>query len=437
MATFNGINNITLKNGFRFVIAQKKSSGVVSMIVLVKAGSRHEPNNLQGMSHLLEHLLFRGSKRFPKSEEISELFDKLGAKFNAIAEKDYTGYHIKVDRKKYLKALEILADFTQKPLLRSSDIKQEKAIVLAELEQRNDDPQQLTLFEFTDRIFAGHPLRKNVGGNSRSVKATTRKNLVDYHSKLYNHQNMILAIAGDLPEKTVVAEVTKLFSGKSKTFEPPIKLIPFPPTKSKGPRIYTRKRKLNQDHIVLGFPLFGSVSNGSKFTHNKQLYPIELLSKILGELASSRLFHEVRDKRGLVYQIKSEVKLFQEGGYFAIQFSSDKKNTEKALNLIFNELNKIKRNGVTQAEFHKAKENIKSATILRKENTLKMAVFYGLQMLYNLQPISFKVHLDNFADVKRGEIKKIAQEAFRKENLVLVLAGSTTKQKINSIIQNK
>ena len=423
------ISTNSLDNGLRYSIA-KKNGSVVTALVLVGAGSRYEPRQLLGMSHLLEHLLFRGSKHYPNSTEITKLFDELGAKFNAFADKDISGYHVKVDKSKYKKALSILADFVQYPLLRESNIKEEKAIVFAELEQRNDDPRQFNLYSFQDHVFKGHPLEKNVGGTQKTIKTISRKNLIDYHQRYYTPQNMTVVLAGDLKDSESRKLISKLFGSKPKLVIPkpdtPI-FIPFPPH-HKTPRVFVEKRKLNQDHIILGFPIFG--------VRSKLIFPTELMTKILGGLSSSRLFQEVRENLGLVYHISAEPKVFLEGGYVSIEFSCEQKNTKKAITTTLHEISKLKRELISKDEFKRIQENIKSSTTLRKENTLKLATFIAMQTIYKVKPLySFDNYLKQFKKVSRKNIKEVSNLIFDKNNLVVMVTGGSSQKHIEDIIK--
>lgn len=413
---------VHLPNGFTYTLIPKKNSQVVSMVVLVNVGSRFEPIKKLGMTHLLEHLLFRGSKKYKKESEISELFDTLGAKFNAFADKDLTGYHIKVDSEKYKQALEILADIVISPLLKSEHIKKEKEIVVSELFQRDDDPNQKTLFDFTDLIFKGHPLKNNVGGSRKSVSNVTRKDLIDFHKKYFVPNNMILAVSGNFKLVEINSQISRLF-GKLKANSidyPSVKPLAHTLVKplAHGPIFKHNKQKLNQNHIAIGFQTFG--------IDNPKIFTLELMTKILGGMSSSRLFQAVRENKGLVYQISAKEKQFGEAGYLIIEFSSLPKNTNKALKLVVSELRKLKKNPIKKSELDKAKENITSVARLRQENTLKVAGFYGIQILYGLKPISFEDYIKKIKKITAKDIQNLANELITKENTVVVVTGSNS-----------
>lgn len=409
-----------------------KPLNTVGMVLLFRVGVRDEPKDKQGITHLIEHTVFRGTKSFPDSKDIAKVLDSLGAKWNAFVEKDHTAFHLKVYKKHAQMALKVLLEIGFFPLLKQNDIKKEQKIVLAELDQRNDDPAQQADMKLEDLMFPRHPLNQNIGGTKKTVMSITRKDLLQFYNDYFTTENAVLVISGDEKLKNKLLDFTKqtLKSANQKGKQRKLNIIPFPRVKPNSKQL-TVKRKLEQDHISIGFPIFDWKSGVDSGRYAVAL----VLSVILGETSSSRLFVKIREERGLVYNIDTDLKIYEEAGYFNISFSTQSKNTKQAFSVTNAELNKLKKDLVEPSELKRAKDYLVSVGELNKEKVIKHALFVGQQRLYTLRkqdllvkhktkPISLDTLNDLIKDVKAHQIRDLAKLIFNDKQKVIVVVGA-------------
>ena len=390
------------------------------MVLLFKIGVRDEPKDKQGLTHLIEHTVYRGTKSYPDSKDVAKILDSIGAKWNAFVEKDHTAFHLKVYKKHAATALKVLLEIGFFPLLKQSDITKEQKIVLAELDQRNDDPAQQADMKLEDLMFPRHPLNQNIGGTKKTVMSITRKDLLKFYNDYFTLENAVLVISGDPKLKVKLQTLTNqiLKTANQKGKRRVLSVIPFP-RKVYGAKQLTVKKKLEQDHVSIGFPIF-DWNTGIK----KNLYAVVLvLSVILGETSSSRLFITLREEKGLVYNVNTDLKIYEEGGYFNITFSTQSKNTKKALQMITSELDKLKKN-IDIRDLKRAKDYIVSINELEKEKVVKHALFLGQQKLYNnVKPISLDSLSTLIKKVTSKQIRDLAKQIFNETQKVSVIVG--------------
>jgi len=416
----------TLDNGLRWLSIPEKGD-LIAVLVIFGVGSRDEPTKHSGISHFLEHMFFKGSKKYPDNVEAFKEFDAIGARFNAYTNNDQTGYHIKFYKDHVDKILSIISDAVKNPLLRLKDIDKERTVVFEELDMIEDDPNLQVHQMFSKAIFEGHPLGQSLGGTKATLKRVGKAELHDYHDKYYCPSNAIIVLVGDLNKKTSESLIKKYFNSGWKNKDCRNYKPRFFESKRKKPLILLEKDNTDQDHIILGFPSFGY--------YDKRRYPTELLNVILGSTFTSRLFVEVREKRGLVYGIRSGLTFFEEGGYFYIRSATNKKNVYKVLEIVLKLLQNIKKKPVSVKELKRAKTHLEGSGRINETNIMNLALFYGIQKMYcQTGIITYDEYMTKINKVTRQDVQNVANDIIDFNKIVIAIVGESNKKTVEKII---
>ena len=319
-----------LKNRLNLIMAPLKGTAAVTVLVLVPVGSRYESKNINGVSHFVEHLLFKGTKKRPTSIDITKELDAVGAEFNAFTSKDLTGYYIKAAAKNIEMAFDILSDMMLNSVFDKNEINKERGVIVEEINMYNDNPLMALHGLFEETVFSGNSLGWQIAGPKKVVKNISRAQLVAYKNKYYQPSNFIVTVSGDFNQARVKSLANKYFGQKNerKVTGSYKKLT----TKQSKPRVSLVYKDTLQVQMGLGFPAFAQ--------GDKRIYAAYLLSIILGGNMSSRLFDVVREQHGLAYFIRAEIDAYQDVGSFMVQAGLDKSRLPEAIKLILSELKK-------------------------------------------------------------------------------------------------
>ncbi len=364
--------NFTLKNGLPVILVPVNEVESITTMVLVGAGSRYENKNNNGVSHFLEHMAFKGTKKRPTALEIASLFDGIGAESNAFTGKEYTGYYIKSAASKVEISLDVLSDMLTNLLLDSKEIEKEKGVILEEINLYEDTPTRRIGDLFENLLYGDVPMGWDIGGEKEVIKKVTREDFVSYMGKFYSATNMTIVIAGKMDVNNMRKMIEKYFSGinKFKT-----NLASKVAEKQKKPKVAIKHKKTEQAHFAIGVRTVGLLDE-------KDRYALSILSAILGGGMSSRLFHEVREKRGLAYYVRTTSQSYTDCGYLATFVGADPKRIDEAISVVCEEYKKIQKNGeITKEELKKAKEYAKGHFVLELEDTMSVAIMYGMSAL--------------------------------------------------------
>ena len=347
-----------LKNGIT-VIFEKNSSKSVAVEVMFKVGSNFENNKLAGISHFLEHMLFEGTKKRKDSREIANEIEKYGAEFNAYTTGDRTAFFIKIINKRFEKALDILSDMVANPAFDKKIIEKEKQVVLKEINMVTDDPRLHQWILFQKTLFERHPVKNPTYGRVSTVKSFDRKHILDYYNSHYIPNNMIISVVGNIvnakkkieeyfgdlnPRKLIVRQAVK---------EPLQKKI----------KKFTEKRKTNNSYIVLGYKTVPRL--------HKDSYVFDIINAILGRGQSGWMFDEIRNKRGLAYQVGINNEHESDYGVFAVYTGLDKSNIEKAKDIILQQFRRLER--ISENDLEEAKTYIEGSHTLETEDNFHRA----------------------------------------------------------------
>ncbi|MGQ9573653.1 MAG: M16 family metallopeptidase [Dehalococcoidia bacterium] len=400
----------TLANGLRILTAPMPHTYSVAVAIYIGAGSRYERKEQAGLSHFLEHLCFRGTQKRPTSKDISEAIDRLGGILNGSTDREFIVYHAKVAAPHFPLALDVLVDLVRAPLLHPEEMEKERRVILEELAMIADTPSQLVDLLIDQALWADQPLGWDVAGTEQSVKAIDRQTALDYLSRQYVPNNIVVGIAGNIDPRQAVDQVAAIWSDC-----PPGSPSPwYPATDGRGPRCLLRYKRTEQAHL--------SLAVRGLSLHHPDRHALALLSVILGEGMSSRLFLELRERRALVYDVHSYASHFRDTGAFTIYTGVDPAKAVDALKLIIEELARL-RDGVEDEELAKAKEVVRGRLLLRLEDTRSVAGWLAAQKLLLDEVRTPDQVVALFEAVTVQDVQRVAQTLLVDDQLHLAVVG--------------
>ncbi len=408
----------TLKNGLRVVTIPMPSMESATVQISLDAGSRDEPERVNGLAHFSEHMVFKGTKKYPSAQAVSSAVDSIGAEINANTGQERTVYFIKAWERHLPLAFDILADFVKAPLLDPREIEREKGVILAEIAMYNDLPMRKVEVEFIGLLYQGLPLGLGILGVPESVKRIKKEDFLKYRKKLYAPQSMVLSVGGRFDRGEVLKLAEKYFGDLGKgaqggAHKGTKKTVQVNATGK--PRVKLVNKKTDQAHFILGV-------YGNPLGHPDR-YKEAVLSSILGGGMSSRLFTEVRVRRGLAYYVNCDVDHLTDNGYLAARAGVKLEKTGEAIKVVLGEFSKMRTGEVGGKELKKAKEYLKGQLALGLEDTHAVADFFGDQELFEKKIRSVEEIMEGIDKVKGGDIQTVAREFFVPERLNLAIIG--------------
>ena len=402
----------TLKNGLRIITVPLKSNPAVTMLVMVEAGSKYETKDISGLSHFLEHMCFKGTKKRPNAIDISRELDSIGAQYNAFTSQEYTGYWAKAHPKHLSKIVDVLSDMYLNPVFDSREIEKEKGVIVEEINMYEDMPQRHIHDLFMDLLYGNQPAGWNIAGTRERVKAMTQKHFVDYRSKHYVGKGTVVIVAGNFNEKKLLKDIEKAFE-KISTAKKHTK-VKVKETQS-SPKVFIKDKKTDQTHLVLGVRAFD--------IFNKDGYKLHVLNAVLGGGMSGRLFQKLRDEMGVGYYVRSGSDEYTDHGYLAVSTGVDKSRVIEVVNAILNEFKRLATETVPAAEFAKAKEYLIGRMYLGLEASDDVAEFYGFQEALKHSNETPDEMAKKIEKVTAADVKTIAKKIFQNKSLNLALIG--------------
>ncbi len=401
-----------LKNGLTLITIPVPQLESVTTLVAVGAGSRYETKKINGISHFLEHMFFKGSKKYPTAEIITTLIDGLGANFNAATDRELTYYWIKSADKHIETATDILSSMLKESLLDQVEIDKEKGVIAEELRMYRDNPARYVWDLYMKLQFGDHPIGRDIGGEEKIVNALNNQDFVDYMNSLYSPQNMTLVYAGNIPEN--IEELAEKYFGDLPD-RSHFQFKAFKPAKQTSPKVDVYFKQTDQVNLILGCLAYDR--------QDPKRYAARVLAAILGEGMSSRLFMQVREKRGLAYHIGADVDFLKDTGIFVVAGGLKLEKVEEGLQVILDELEKLVKEKVSTDELKKAKEMIRGRLALRTESTNFLAEYFGLNFILDREIETFEEYLSNIDKVSVEDVQEIAKDLFKKERLNLQIIG--------------
>ena len=408
-----------LPNGLKLILAPLKETKAITLMVLLPVGSRYESQEINGTSHFIEHLMFKGTKRRPTSADISKELDAVGATYNAFTGKDHTGYFIKIAAEHCELAFDIISDMIFNSVFAPAEIEKERGVIIEEINMYHDNPMIFIQALFEQTIFPDSPLGWLISGPKEVIGKVTREQILNYKHKFYRPQNMVLSVAGNFSAARVKGMTRKYFGEKISDYAVP-KVAPLKLAQDR-PRVNLMYKETAQVQACLGLPGYA--------LNDPRLYALYLLAVILGGNMSSRLFTVVREEHGLAYYIRADLGTYEDVGTLVIQSGLDKKRILQALTLILSELKKIRDGGVTAKELNSAKEFLKGKLILDLEDSENVAGWYGEQELLQKIMLTPEEKFKKIFAVTGAQVKKAAQDLIKPHKLNLAMIGPFKEKK--------
>ena len=408
-----------LPNGVRILTIPMPSFESATVMVLVGAGSRYETKNNNGISHFLEHMAFKGTKKRPSAMAISSLIDGIGGECNAFTGKETTGYYIKSSTVHVELSLDILSDMVQHSLLDEKEIGKERGVILEEINLYEDTPARRIGDVYERLLYGDTPLGWDTAGEKDIIKNIKRDDFTSYMSSLYSPSNITVVVAGGIESSKVVKLVEKYFGNmtpfKTKKYE---NIVEF----QEKPRVFVKHKNTEQVHLALGVrtvPL-----------NHPHRYPLTILSSILGGGMSSRLFHEIREKRGLGYYVRSSSDHYLDCGNFTTTAGIDPKRLQEAVKVIVDEYRKISnlKSQISNPEFNKAKEYVKGHFVLELEDSRDVASYYAHQELLERAIDNPEDSLLKIDKVVISDVEEVARKYLVDKHLNLAVIGNHTDE---------
>jgi predicted Zn-dependent peptidase len=408
-----------LPNKLRVITVPMEGTKAITALVLFGVGSRHEALSENGISHFIEHMMFKGTQRRPTTLELSRELDAVGAEFNAYTSRDHTGYYIKVDANHSELALDMLSDMLWHSKFDSTELEREKGVIVEEINMYQDNPTMHVEQLLEETIFPHHPLGRDIAGTAQTVTSFNRQKMLGYRDRFYQPQNGVLIVAGKIDEKTKKL-INKYFgvAPLKKTPAPSFEKFAFGKTIKK---LGLKYKDTDQTHLVLGWPAISY--------DDERSLPLSLLNLILGGTMSSRLFTEVRERRGLAYMVRSDANRYHETGNVVIQAGVDSKRAPEAVKVILSEVQKIKEQGVTAKELQMAKDNLAGHLVLSWENSSARADWFGKQALLMKTIQTPEEKLAKLNKLKTVDLQKVAKQIFDLKKTRLAVIGPYKKEK--------
>lgn len=398
----------TLANGLRVVTVPMESVKSVTVLVMVATGSRYEGQRINGVSHFLEHMIFKGTKKRPSSFAISSTIDGIGGSFNAFTGKEYTGFYVKAAAKHLELVLDVLSDMLLNSLYDQEEFDRERGVIIEEINMHEDDPGSKVGDLFERVLFGGHPLGRKISGEKGNIENLARSDVVNYLSDNYKSQAIVVGLAGNFDKNLVSGYFVRVPKGKENTFEP------FKVSQN-TPRVTVGYKKTDQANIVLGVP--------SYFLGHPDRYVLSVLGNILGGTMSSRLFTQVRVKRGLAYTIIAGSEEFHDTGFFAVSAGLRLFSLEEAIKVILGELDLIRAKPVDATELARAKDYFAGRMLLSLEDSYRTAMFYTVQELLEKKVETPEEVLAMVEKVTVEDIQRVAKDIFVNQKLNLAVVG--------------
>jgi predicted Zn-dependent peptidase len=405
-----------LPNGVRIVTEEIPHVRSISVGVWINVGSRDEDEQTNGISHFLEHMVFKGTKNYGM-QKIARSLESVGGYLNAFTTKEHTCFYARILDEHLPNAMDVLSDLVQYPLFHKQELEKEKTVVLEEIKNIEDDPDDLIHDYFDRSLYQKHPLSLPIIGTEKNVSGFTKADLEKYFSSHYVPSRIVIAAAGHLKHEVLVKLVEKYFRGTTKVNgERPAR---------KSPRVPSATTKVFDKPITQAHICVGTLGYGVK---HKERYPLLILNTILGEGMSSRLFQNIREKYGFAYSVYSFANLMSDTGNFGVYLGTDKDHIDNSVGLVRKELDKLVKKPVSTIEFKRAKAQVKGSMMLGLENTSSRMMRLGTGELFYGSFTPIDEILKKINEVSIDEIHTVAKQLLKPERYSTVIFKPAEKK---------
>ena len=414
-----------LSNGMKYIISPHPLHNTCSISIFVRVGSRNEKPEEYGLAHFLEHMLYKGSRKYKTYQDINKKIDSLHASTNASTSKSYTNYHIKLPSRNLLEGLELLKDMVYHSILDNGELQKEKKVIIEEINKTIDDSLDYTSDLLDLTIFKGHSLSHFILGNKTIINKLTRGQLLKFYRKYYLVNNSCLGISGNIPSN-IITILERVFQ-EEKNMNINLKFIEFQYSHSK-PRFLIKHRKQEQIAISLGLPLFN--------TYDERKYILDIITQLLYGNMTSRLWMALRERNPIVYGLDVDCQFFEEGGYFMIDLGLSKVNLEKTFHILHLELRRLKLEKIPKKELDNIKDNIIENLREEEEDNLQIAEYYAEKFLLDKKILTFRDLEKIYKKITSTQILTLCQEIFDFSKLTIVEVGDVNLTTLRRIFHH-
>lgn len=405
-------HKIILKNGLRILLVPQPAALTATVLILVEAGSEYETKNQNGISHFLEHMVFKGTTNRPRPGMIAAELDGLGSEYNAFTGQEYTGYWAKAEARKLPHILELVSDLYLNPLFNQAEIEKERGVVIEEINMYEDTPMRRVQELFSSLLYGDQPAGWDVGGQKDVIRKLHKEDFVKYREKRYIAPSTAVVVAGNFKESEVLSTVKHSFGHlprKSKAPKPGFS------EKQNKPAIMAKFKKSDQTHLVLGVRAFD--------IFDRRRDALTVLMHVLGGGMSSRLFRRIREELGAAYYVRADADLFLDHGFCAISVGAHVAKVKEVVAAVMEELRRLRQEPVGREELKRAKDHLTGTFMLGLESSDELASFYGGQEILKHSFAGPEVICRRIDAVNSSEIQKLAKELFVERHLNLAAIG--------------
>lgn len=412
------IQTTRFENGLTILTDKMPDVRSITLGFFFRKGARHEPFELTGISHFIEHAVFKGTEK-RSALEIAIETDRLGGNLDAFTMHEETGFAIKVVDNQLEKAFDLLADMLTNPRFDEKELKREQKVIIEEIKMTDDSPEDLLGELFNEKLFLNHPLGLSIAGTPKTVKSFNHEVTRRFHEEVFCPSNLIIAAAGNLEHSQIVDLAEKFFSAKTKDQRPKTK---DQRPKISAPIIIKKNKNLEQAHLIIATPFVDAA--------NEKRYAADILANALGGGTSSRLWQKVREEKGLAYSVGASAAMYQDCGVFQIYAGTSPKQTEEVLDISIKELRSVVRNGISTEELELVKEqSIASILLGLEDSSVRAGTLARLEMIHGRQ-ISIEETLQKIEAVTIEEVQNLAKEFFQTEKIAFGALGNLNGLKI-------
>ncbi len=407
------VNKITLPNGLRVLLIPRPQSLASNVLILVEAGSEYETKKINGLSHFLEHLMFKGTTKRPMPGMIAEELASLGAQSNAFTGEEYTGYWAKAESHKLPKILDIVSDLYLNPIFNPDEIEKERGVIIEEINMYEDTPARRVQELFTSLIYGDQPAGWDIAGQKEVIRKLSRDDFVKYRNAHYVASKTLIVVAGNMNEKKTLSEIKSSFGGLKRL--PRLAKKKTVSKKQIVPEILLKFKESDQSHFVLGVKAFD--------IFDTRRYALQVLADVLGGGMSSRLFKRVREEMGAAYYVNSSADFYIDHGHFVVSAGVDHTKVQDVLKAVLLELARLTDERVLEKELQKSKDHLIGNLILSLETSDELASFYGGQEILAGAIVTPAQLIKKVRAVTAGELQTLANLLFKKKQLNLAIIG--------------
>ncbi len=414
-----------LENGLRIITAPQPDNPAVTVLVLVEAGSEYETKEINGLSHFLEHLCFKGTQKRPKAIDIAGELDGIGALYNAFTSQEFTGYFAKAGAKHFDKILDVVSDIYLNSVFDPTEIDKERGVIIEEINMYEDLPMARVHYLFLELLYGDQPAGWNIVGEKETIRTLTREDFIAYREKHYLVGNTIVVVAGEIDEERAIAKISEAFMGmtagdKSKKLKPK--------EEQKAPELLVKYKESDQTHLILGVRGYD--------VFDKRRFTADVIADILGGGMSSRLFQKIREEMGAAYYIGASSELFLDHGYLRASAGVDCQRLPEVVKAIVAEFKRLRDEPISPAELQKVKDHLIGGLMLGLETSDDLARFYGGQEVVEKKIMTPVEIVEQIQAVTAERIQEVAKDLFKNEGLNLAVIGPLkNSDELQSVLQ--